>query len=382
MPNGNEIEINLDHPQEVAGKVLVIDDEESMREACRQTLEGEDWDAAVAENGAKGLEILRKMAPNLVLLDLKMPGMSGIEVLQEILNIDSTISVIIMTGYGTIDVAVDAMKSGAFDFLTKPFDPDRIIEAVRRGLARNRHLKEVALEDSGTERASIPGEVAKEKSLADRQNILLKGLEALGEYYEFEPAERNFFNELRYMEAEAKYHAESLGQIEKKEKAVREIVHNIREVDETIERYEYKKNALQQILLEIQKQVNWLPHYLLVWVSRRLNIPLSEILTVANFYEAFSLEPRGKHIIQGCTGTACHVRGATDLLIRTTSMLGIGPGESDPTLQFTFKTVHCMGCCALAPVLKIDDDYYSNPTSPKLKRIFTELQEQTDENTE
>ncbi|MDY6971147.1 MAG: NAD(P)H-dependent oxidoreductase subunit E, partial [Thermodesulfobacteriota bacterium] len=239
-----------------------------------------------------------------------------------------------------------------------------------------------ALKNSEIGQASIHGEVARKASLADRQNILLKGLEALGEYYEFEPEERNFFNELRYMESEAQYHAESLGQIEKKEKAVREIVHNIRELDNIIERYDYKKSALQQILLDIQKQVNWLPHYLLVWVSRRLNIPLSEILTIANFYEAFSLDPRGKHIIQGCTGTACHVRGATDLLARTSSILGIRPGESDPTLQFTFKTVHCMGCCALAPVLKIDEDYYSNPTPPKLKKILTELQEQDDENSE
>ncbi|MDY6974298.1 MAG: response regulator, partial [Thermodesulfobacteriota bacterium] len=147
MSNGNDMEINSDHNSGTGGKVLVIDDEESMREACRQTLEGEGWDVAVAESGAKGLEILKKMGANLVLLDLKMPGMSGIEVLQEILNIDSVISVIIMTGYGTIDVAVEAMKSGALDFLTKPFDPDRIIEAVRRGLARNRHLKEAALKN-------------------------------------------------------------------------------------------------------------------------------------------------------------------------------------------------------------------------------------------
>ena len=382
MPNNDEIEINSDHSREGTAKIVIIDDEESMREACRQTLEGEGWSAAVAENGANGLEILRTTGASVVLLDLKMPGMSGTEVLQEIPGIDPSISVIIMTGYGTIDVAVDAMKSGAFDFLTKPFDPDRIIEAVRRGLARNRYLKESAFKDPGTGQTSIAGEVSKKKPLADRQNILLKGLEALGEYYELEPVERNFFNELKYIEAEAKYHSESLGQIEKKEKAVQEIVHDIREVDVIIERYEYKKSALMQILLEIQKQVNWLPHHLLVWVSRRLNIPLSEILTVANFYEAFSLEPRGKHIIQGCTGTACHVRGATDLLTRTSSVLGIGPGESDPTLQFTFKTVHCMGCCALAPVLKIDDEYHSNPSTPKLERILTQLQEQTDENAE
>jgi NADH-quinone oxidoreductase subunit E len=382
MPIGEKMKIHSEHSQEGAGKVVVIDDEESMREACRQTLEAEGWSAAVAENGAKGLEILRKMGANVVLLDLKMPGMSGTEVLQEIPNIDPSISIIIMTGYGTIDIAVDAMKSGAFDFLAKPFDPDRVIDAVRRGLERNRYLKEAAAEDSEPEQASIPWEIAKKMPLADRQNILLKGLEALGEYYEFESAERNFFDELKYMEAEATYHAESLGQIEKKEKAVREIVHDIREVDEIIERYEYKKSALQQILLDIQKQVNWLPHHLLVWVSRRLNISLAEILTIANFYEAFSLEPRGKHIIQGCTGTACHVRGAKDLLTRTSSVLGIGPGESDPELQFTFKTVHCMGCCALAPVLKIDEEYYSNPSTRKLEKILTQLQERTHENAE
>ncbi len=376
MPGSEEITPDFGRPQTRAIDVVVIDDEESLCEACRQTLDGEGFSTAVARDGARGLDLVKKLRPRVVLLDLKMPGMSGTEVLLEIPNIDPSISTIIMTGYGTIDVAVDSMKSGAFDFLTKPFEPDRVVEAVRRGLEQHQFLEKAALKDSALGQAPVTEKISKEKGSLNRQNVLLKGLEALGEYYELEPTERNFFHELSYMEAEAKYHAESLGQITKKEKAVREIVQDIRNVDEIIAEHEYQKSALLQILLDIQKQINWLPRHLLKWVSGRLNVPMAEILTIVNFYEAFSLEPRGKHIVQGCTGAACHVRGATDLITRVSSILGIAPGETDSKHLFTMKTVHCMGCCALAPVIKIDDKYYSNPDTPKLKKILTLLEEQ------
>ena len=95
-----------------------------------------------------------------------------------------------------------------------------------------------------------------------------------------------------------------------------------------------------------------------------------------NFYEAFSLEPRGAHMVQICDGTACHVRGASELLTRVSSLLGIQPGETDSTCTFSLRTVHCMGCCALGPVIKIDEEYYSNPTSKRMKEVFRSLEEQ------
>ena len=200
-------------------------------------------------------------------------------------------------------------------------------------------------------------------------DILLKGLEALGEYYSL-GQERTLAAELRALEAEAVYHSKQLGQIRAKEKAIAELAADLRMVDEIIERHGYRKNALIQILLDIQSARNWLPRHTLLWISRRLNIELSRIYQIANFYEAFSLKPQGRHIIQICLGTACHVRKAPELLTTVSSVLGIKPGQTDSRLLFTLQTVHCLGCCALAPVMRVDQTYYSNPSFKQLKTIF------------
>jgi len=204
----------------------------------------------------------------------------------------------------------------------------------------------------------------------------LKGLETLGECYSLGIEKRNFLEELRYMEEEARYNAENLGQIKKNEKAIHDIVNELRLVDEIIGRHEYKKSALIQILLDVQMEMNWLPRHTLKWVSIRLNIPLASIYNIASFYEALSLEPRGAHIVQVCEGTACHVRGSAELMERVSSLLGIQPGETDSEQLFTLQSVHCLGCCALAPVIKIDDKYYQNPKVTKLKKVLDNYKEE------
>jgi NADH:ubiquinone oxidoreductase subunit E/CheY-like chemotaxis protein len=350
--------------------VVVIDDEESMCEGCRQTLEEEGYRSLAAHDGTHGLELVKQSHPNVVLLDLKMPGMNGLEVLPRIHEIDTSIVPIIITGFGTIDSAVESMKIGAFDFITKPFEPEKLLETVARGVKLSELRKE------SKKREEIPAPVKKpEQAPVDKQGALLKGLEALGEYYALGYEEPNFYNELKYLEAEAKYHAESLGQVKKREKAILDAVNQLRTVDIIIGKYSYKKNALIQILLDIQNEFNWLPHHILNWVSIRLTVPIAKIYTLAHFYEVMSLEPKGKHTIQVCEGTACHVRGSSELMRRVSALLGIKPGETDKGLVFTLKSVHCLGCCALAPVMKIDENYYSNPSIKMLKEIFATYRE-------
>jgi NADH-quinone oxidoreductase subunit E len=130
------------------------------------------------------------------------------------------------------------------------------------------------------------------------------------------------------------------------------------------------------VLLDVQEKFRWLPRHILNWISGRLNIPLREIYIVANFYEAFSLEPRGRHTIQVCTGTACHVRGAPELLTRVSVLLGLQPGQTDNKQNFTLETVHCLGCCALAPVIQIDSQYYHDPARNKLEKITKTLEKE------
>ncbi len=123
-------------------KVLIIDDEEVVLDSCTDILAGENVRIATALNGRLGLERVREFAPDLVFLDLKMPGLSGLEVLQQVLGHDPTIVVIVITGYATVDSAVEAMQKGAFDFLPKPFTPDEFRIVVRRGLEKRKLVLE------------------------------------------------------------------------------------------------------------------------------------------------------------------------------------------------------------------------------------------------
>jgi len=212
-------------------------------------------------------------------------------------------------------------------------------------------------------------------------DLLLKGLETLSQYYSLGLQDHTLSGELRALEAEAQYHSKVLGQIREKEKAIADLLADLRLVEEIVERHGFRKSALIQILLDIQSQKNWLPRHTLLWVWRRLNIPLAQIYQIAQFYEAFSLKPQGRHIVQVCMGTACHVQRAPEFLATVSALLGIKEGQTDSKLLFTLKTAHCFGCCALAPVMRIDETYHRNQSLKQLKAIFSSYaSEQTSHN--
>lgn len=355
----------LAHPLDV----VVIDDEELFTEGCRQTLELGGYRAAVARDGRAGLQLVQKAQPRVVLVDLKMPGMDGIEVLGHLSELEPSVVPIIVTGHGTVDSAVESMKIGAFDFLTKPFEPERLLETVRRGMSLSMLRKEA--------KEAQPSEADQEKPAGpDKYDLLLQSLDVLGEAYALGLEKRQLLDELTYLETEAKYHAQSLGQIKKKERAILDIRHDLMAADDIMRHYGFQKGSLIQVLLDVQERYNWLPKHILRWISGRLNLPLREIYTVAGFYEAFSLEPRGRHTVQVCAGTACHVRGKSELLVRVSAALGLQPGQTDNRQQYTLETVNCLGCCALAPVMQIDDRYHKNPSRSKLDKIFKSLEKE------
>ncbi len=122
--------------------ILIIDDDDTMLDSCSQVFTKEGYRSATAEDGNQGLQTFREIQPDLVLVDLKMPGKDGIQVLQELKTIDPNCVAIVITGYGTIQSAVEAMKHGAYDFLPKPFTPDELRFIVRRGLERRRYIIE------------------------------------------------------------------------------------------------------------------------------------------------------------------------------------------------------------------------------------------------
>ena len=112
-------------------KILVIDDEPIVRTSCERTLAPEGYDVTSAASGKEGLEMLEKETFGLVLLDLKMPDMDGIEVLDHIKNKWPDTKVVMVTGYSTVDTAVQALRFGAFNFIEKPFTPDTLLKAVK-----------------------------------------------------------------------------------------------------------------------------------------------------------------------------------------------------------------------------------------------------------
>jgi NADH-quinone oxidoreductase subunit E len=146
----------------------------------------------------------------------------------------------------------------------------------------------------------------------------------------------------------------------------------MKQVDRVIASYNNDKNALIQILLQIQKENRWLPEEALRRVGKKLDIPINQIYHITTFYKAFSLVPHGRHSLAVCLGTACHVRGAPRLLDKVSEVLGIKPGETSKDMKYSLSTVNCLGCCALGPVIQVDDEYYSDPSSTELKKIIAE----------
>ncbi|MFC2004907.1 NAD(P)H-dependent oxidoreductase subunit E [Chloroflexota bacterium] len=142
------------------------------------------------------------------------------------------------------------------------------------------------------------------------------------------------------------------------------------EVDKTVGKYGSDSSALIQVLLEVQRENNWLPKDALIQISQRLGVPLTQIFHIATFYKAFSLTPKGRHSISVCLGTACQVRGAPRLLDKVMEAVKIKPGETSTDMRFSLDTVNCLGCCALGPVMVVDEEYYSKPSTKEIEQIF------------
>jgi len=139
----------------------------------------------------------------------------------------------------------------------------------------------------------------------------------------------------------------------------------IDKIDKIIDKHNCEAASLLQIMLDIQKENNWLTKEALARVSERLDVPLNRIQHIATFYKAFSLVPKGRHKVHICVGTACHVRGATRILDTVEEATGIKPGETDLDLKYSLETVNCLGCCALGPVMEVDGKVHGKMTPVK-----------------
>lgn len=146
-------------------------------------------------------------------------------------------------------------------------------------------------------------------------------------------------------------------------------------VREVLDFYKSEKSQLLHILQDIQIEYRYLPKETLLFVARELKVPLAQVYSIANFYNAFSLKPRGKHLISVCLGTACHVRGGKRIAEEIERVLNLKAGETTPDSEFTLETVNCLGACALGPVVVIDGQYRGQMTSLKMKKLLSKLKD-------
>lgn len=137
-------------------------------------------------------------------------------------------------------------------------------------------------------------------------------------------------------------------------------------IDQILEKYDYGHSSIIAILQDMQQEEHYLPEKDLEYISDRLSMPLARIYRIATFYNAFSLAPRGKNLVNVCLGTACHVRGAARVLDRIRMDLGIDVGEMTKDRLFSLETVNCLGACAMGPIVVVGDDYYGQMTPAKV----------------
>jgi NADH-quinone oxidoreductase subunit E len=130
------------------------------------------------------------------------------------------------------------------------------------------------------------------------------------------------------------------------------------EVDEIIARHGFQGSSLIAILMDIQARLNFLPQKALTRVAKSLDIPLTRVYAVATFYKVFSLQPRGRHTIKVCLGTACHVRGGARILNYLQNRLGVTAGRTTRDSRFSLESVNCLGACALGPMIVVDGDHH------------------------
>ena len=141
-------------------------------------------------------------------------------------------------------------------------------------------------------------------------------------------------------------------------------------VETILQKHPKDPSSIIQVLLDIQNELYYLPREILEHVSKSLNVPLSRTYSLATFYKAFSLKPKGKYPIAVCTGTACHVQGAVRILEQIERELSIKEGETTSDKKFSVETVRCLGCCGLAPVVTVGKNLHGKVPMAKVSKIL------------
>lgn len=144
-----------------------------------------------------------------------------------------------------------------------------------------------------------------------------------------------------------------------------------------VETYPSEARFALAIMQDLQQRYNYIPREALLIISEHIDVSVAQLYAMATFYKALSLKPKGKHIIKVCDGTACHIHASLTLVDGVYRHLGLKPGETSADGEFSLETVNCLGSCAIAPVLVVDDTFYGQVTPEKLPQILAQYREVT-----
>ena len=148
------------------------------------------------------------------------------------------------------------------------------------------------------------------------------------------------------------------------------MTHDFSRLPELIDRHPRSPESLIMVLQDIQKEYHYLPCEALQQTAEALGVPLSKVFSAATFYNAFSMDRKGDNVIRICRGTACHIRGASLIQEQIEQQLGIKAGETTKDYKFTIEVVACVGACAMAPVVIVNDEYHSSVKVSGTKRLL------------
>jgi len=320
----------------------VIDDDSTVLSSCQRIFEEENFYVVITTSPEEGLSLVLDTYFDMVLCDWMMPGLDGMDVITRLNETSPGSAVVMISGYPSIERATEAMKRGAMDYVAKPFTPDEIIKAVNEAMQRKQVEELKIIERFGT--LAKTGQI----SLPSIDEKILKTLSAA-------------IDERRQIEA--KPSLEFLSEPERLQEMTLAVLN----------KYTRDTNNLIPILQAVHSYAGYLSYETIDMIARELHMSEHEIFGTASFYAQFKFEKPGKHLMRCCTGTACFVRGGEVILEAAKSKLDIIPGQTTKDGMFSLERVACLGCCALAPVVTIDDEVYGQMNPAKLSRAIDKI---------
>jgi len=326
----------------MARKMIVIDDDQTVLSSCRRIFESEGFDVVITSNPEEGLSLVLDTYFDVILTDWMMPELDGMDVITRLDVTSPGSAVVMISGYPSIGRATEAMKRGAMDYVAKPFTPDEIIKTVEEAIKRKESEEISIVERFG--RLAKAGQI----SFPTIDDKIIQSLS-------------DAIDEKRH--TEAKPSLDSLSEPER--------LHEI--VLAVIEQYNRDTSSLIGMLQAVHSYAGYLSYETIGLIARELGLSEHEIFGTASFYKQFKFEKPGKHHIRICSGTACFVAGGSVLLETAQARLNIGPGQTTEDGIFSIERVACLGCCALAPAVTIDDEVYGKMNPAKLLRNIDKI---------